>query len=135
MKPILCAKAATGGHLEVLKWLRGKGCNWTEKVLENATDNANLHIMRYAIENGCKWNPEWTLHDLENIDDQEKSLAASRHHRKVQTGTVHENFGEDFQWIIQRAHQQIADDKLAAEEKQRRKDEKERRAAQKRKAD
>ena len=91
--------------------------------------------MRYAIENGCKWNPEWTLHDSENIDDQEKSLAASRHHRKVQTGTVHENFGEDFQWIIQRAHQQIADDKLAAEEKQRRKDEKERRAAQKRKAD
>ena len=75
------------------------------------------------------------MHDLENIDDPQKCLAGFRHHEKVQTGTVHENFGEDLQWIIQRAHQQIADDKLAAEEKQRRKDEKERRAAQKRKAD
>ena len=76
------------------------------------------------------------MHQLENIDDQVASF--SPHFttiEKVQTGTVHENFGEDLQWIIQRAHQQIADDKLAAEEKQRRKDEKERRAAQKRKAD
>jgi hypothetical protein len=52
----------------------------------------------------------------------------------MRKGTVHENFGADFQWVIQRAHQKITDDKLAAEEKQRRKDDKQRRAAKKRKA-
>jgi|SaaInlV_125m_DNA_1040241.scaffolds.fasta_scaffold00220_1 hypothetical protein len=136
MTPILCAKAAASGHLEVLMWLRGKGCDWTVKVSKDATDHANLHITRYAIEHGCKWCPQWTLDQLENIDEGPQAFYAGYyHHEKVQTGTVHENFGEDLQWIIQRAHQQIIDDKLAAEEKQRRKDEKERRAAQKRKAD
>ena len=135
MKPILCAKAATGGHLEVLMWLRGKGCDWTVKVSKDATDHANLHITRYAIENRCKWCPQWTLDQLENIDEGPQAFYTGYyHHEKVQTGTVHENFGEDLQWIIQRAHQQIIDDKLAAEEKQRRKDEKERREAKKRKA-
>ena len=134
MKPILSAKAATCGHLEVLMWLRGKGCNWTEKVSKEATNNANLHITRFAIENGCRWNPERTLYLLENIGNLFGCLAAFHYDKKLQAGTVHEKFGEDLQWIIQRAHQQIADDKLAAEEKQRRKDEKERRAAKKRKA-
>ena len=135
MKPILCAKAATGGHLEVLKWLRREGCDWTGRVSKDATDNANLHITRYAIEAGCKWSPKSTLYDLEHIDNPQKCVAGFWHHEKLQAGTVHENFGEDLQWIIQRAHQQITDDELAAEEKQRRKDDKERRAAQKRKAD
>ena len=116
-------------------WLRGKGCNWTEKVSKEATNNANLHITRFAIENGCRWNPERTLYLLENIGNLFGCLAAFHYDKKLQAGTVHEKFGEDLQWIIQRAHQQIADDKLAAEEKQRRKDEKERRAAKKRKAD
>ena len=137
MKPILCAKAATGGHLEVLKWLRGKGCNWTEKVLKRRYRSCKPAHNAVRNRKWCKWCPQWTLDELENIDDRSASFLRRiiRHHEKVQTGTVHENFGEDLQWIIQRAHQQIIDDKLAAEEKQRRKDEKERRAAQKRKAD
>ena len=95
---------------------------------------ANMHVLRWVIENGCKWNPQWTLDQLEQIDDPHGTQVGLWHARHIRQGTVHENFGADFQWVIQRAHQQIADDKLAAEEKQRRKDEKERREAKKRKA-
>ena len=87
-----------------------------------------------GIENGCKWNPQWTLDQLEQIDTPHGTKVGAYHADHIKHGTVHENFGEDLQWVIQRAHQQITDDKLAAEEKQRRKDEKERREAKKRKA-
>ena len=97
-------------------------------------NRAQIHVLRWAIENGCKWNPQWTLDQLEQIDTPHGTKVGIWHARHIKHGTVHENFGEDLQWVIQRAHQQITDDKLAAEEKQRRKDEKERREAKKRKA-
>ena len=93
-----------------------------------------MHVLRWVIENGCKWDPQWTLDQLEQIDDPHGTQVGRLHAYHIRQGTVHENFGEDLQWVIQRAHQQITDDKLAAEEKQRRKDEKERREAKKRKA-
>ena len=137
--------AAGSGHLECLVYLKQRGCNVTPTTVKNALESANLHVLRWLIENGSKWEPQLTLdqlENLENIDDPQACSAGYVHHRKVQKGTVHENFGEDLQWIIQRAHQKITDDKLAAEEKQRHKDdkerlkdEKERRAAKKRKAD
>ena len=95
---------------------------------------AQIHVLRWVIENGGKWVPQWTLDQLEQIDDPHAPFVGKLHACHIKNGTVHENFGEDLQWVIQRAHQQITDDKLAAEEKQRRKDEKERREAKKRKA-
>ena len=80
----LCKKAAENGHLEVLKWLRGAGCNWDShtcayaalnghvEILKWAYKNGcplgkntgyiaasggNLDILKWAIENGCKWHP------------------------------------------------------------------------------
>ena len=107
----------------------------TPNVSRAALDHTNMHVLRWVIENGCKWNPQWTLDQLEQIDDPHATSVGVYHARNIRIGIVHENFGADFQWVIQRAHQKITDDKLAAEEKQRRKDEKERRAAKKRKAD
>ena len=129
--------AAKEGQLECIVYLRERGCNITPTVSKVSVSRAHLHVLRWAIENGGKWDPQWTLDQLEQIDNT--SIES-----KTQHGTeiglwhagniVHENFGEDLQWVIQRAHQKITDDKLAAEEKQRRKDEKERREAKKRKA-
>ena len=125
--------AAKEGHLECIVYLRERGCKMTPKVSKVSVNFARMHVLRWAIENGCKWVPQWTLDQLERIDTDETSVGIW-HSYHIKKGTVHENFGADFQWVIQRAHQQITDDKLAAEEKQRRKDDKERREAKKRKA-
>jgi len=128
-------EAAKWGHLECVVYLRERGCKMTPTVSKSALDHANMHVLRWVIENDCKWNPQWTLDQLEQIDTPHGTYVGQHHaHHKRIPCTVHENFGEDLQWVIQRAHQKITDDKLAAEEKQRRKDEKERRAAKKRKA-
>ena len=106
----------------------------TPNVSRAALDHTNMHVLRWVIENGCQWDPQWTLDQLEQIDDPHATSVGVYHARNIRIGIVHENFGADFQWAIQRAHQKITDDKPAAEEKQRRKDEKERREAKKRKA-
>jgi hypothetical protein len=125
--------AAERGHLECVVYLRERGCNITPTVSKVTVNHARMHVLRWAIENGCKWVPQWTLDQLEQIDSPETGVGRL-HACHIKNGTVHENFGADLQWVIQRAHQQITDDKLAAEEKQRRKDEKQRREAKKRKA-
>jgi hypothetical protein len=126
--------AAERGHLECVVYLRERGCNMTPTIAKAAVNIAQIHVLRWAIENGCKWVPQWTLDQLEQIDSPHGTKVGAYHADHIEHGTVHENFGEDLQWVIQRAHQQITDDKLAAEEKQRRKDEKQRREAKKRKA-
>jgi hypothetical protein len=125
--------AAKEGHLECVVYLRERGCNITPTVSKVTVNHARMHVLRWAIENGCKFDPQWTLDQLEQIDSPETGVGRL-HACHIKNGTVHENFGADLQWVIQRAHQQITDDKLAAEEKQRRKDEKQRREAKKRKA-
>ena len=127
-------QAAKGGHLECIVYLRERGCNITPNVSKVTVTFAQIHVLRWAIENGCKFDPQWTLDQLEQIDTPHGTKVGAYHADHIKNGTVRENFGADFQWVIQRAHQQITDDKLAAEEKQRRKDEKERREAKKRKA-
>jgi len=127
-------EAAKGGHLECVVYLRERGCKMTPNVSKVTVNFAQIHVLRWAIENSCKWNPQWTLDQLERIDDPHGTYVGRLHAYNMRKGTVHENFGADFQWVIQRAHQKITDDKLAAEEKQRRKDDKQRRAAKKRKA-
>ena len=126
--------AAQRGQLECVVYLRERGCKMTSTVSKATVNYAQLHVLRWAIENGGKWNPQWTLDQLEQIDDPHGTEVGKHHAIHVRIGTVHVNFGADLQWVIQRAHQKITDDKLAAEEKQRRKDEKERREAKKRKA-
>ena len=127
-------QAAAGGHLECVVYLRERGCKMTPNVSKETVNNAFMHVLRWVIENGYRWDPQWTLDQLEQIDDPHATSVGACHAHHIENGTVHENFCADLQWVIQRAHQQITDDRLAAEEKQRRKDMKERRAAKKRKA-
>lgn len=48
-------QAAKEGHLEVLKWLRERGCpwDWDAMTCAHADDGAHLDVLRWARENGC----------------------------------------------------------------------------------
>jgi hypothetical protein len=53
---LLCAYAARGGHLEVLKWARENGCPWDEKTCAHAARGGHLKVLKWARENGCPWD-------------------------------------------------------------------------------
>lgn len=45
--------AAGGGHLEVVKWLRARGCPWTSIATYGAAEQGHLEVLEWALENGC----------------------------------------------------------------------------------
>ena len=52
----LCALAAQGGHLEVLKWLHENGYPWNEDTCELAARHGHLGVLQWARANGCPWD-------------------------------------------------------------------------------
>jgi hypothetical protein len=52
----VCSFAAKGGHLEVLKWLHENGCPWNELTCYYAASNGHLEVLKWLHENGCPWN-------------------------------------------------------------------------------
>jgi hypothetical protein len=53
---LLCSEAAKGGHLHVVKYLRGIGCEWDGSTCQNAAESGSLAVLKYAHENGCTWS-------------------------------------------------------------------------------
>ena len=51
-----CSGAAYGGHLECLKYAHDKGCPWDWLTCSNAAYNGHLKFLKYARENGCPWD-------------------------------------------------------------------------------
>jgi len=51
-----CAYAARGGHLEVLKWLRGQGCEWDSYTCAEAALGGHLEVLKWARSQGCEWD-------------------------------------------------------------------------------
>lgn len=54
--PLVCSEAAGCGQLEVLKWARKIGCEWTVEVCIRAASHDHLGVLQWARENGCEWN-------------------------------------------------------------------------------
>jgi hypothetical protein len=46
-----CA-AATKGHLELLQWLRARGCPWDWRATYHAAENNHMHVLRWMAANG-----------------------------------------------------------------------------------
>jgi hypothetical protein len=53
----LCAHAASGGHLELLKWLRSHGCEWG-RTITAAARRGHIAIVQYAIGANCPLSSE-----------------------------------------------------------------------------
>ena len=45
-----CARAAGGGHLEVLKWLRAEGCPWSLWACEWAAWGGHQEVMKWLLD-------------------------------------------------------------------------------------
>jgi hypothetical protein len=54
-----CLYAAAYGHLHVLKWARENGCKWDSRTCSHAAIYGHLHVLQWARENGCDWD-SWT---------------------------------------------------------------------------
>jgi len=48
--------AARGGHLELVKHLREKGCEWDERTCAAAASEGHVHVLEYLRTNGCPWD-------------------------------------------------------------------------------
>jgi hypothetical protein len=55
-----CEAAATGGHLELLKWARSQGAEWGPETCSQAASHGHLDILKYARDSDpqCPWTRE-----------------------------------------------------------------------------
>ena len=53
-----CCYAAFHGHLEVMKWLRAKGCPWGNQTSYRAAEGGHLEVLQWmrAQDPPCPWN-------------------------------------------------------------------------------
>ena len=47
-----------GGNLELVQWLRGKGCAWNKHTCQLAVAGGHVEVLRWARENGCPWDAD-----------------------------------------------------------------------------
>ena len=47
-----CARAANGGHLEVLQWLHANGCQWDAHTCSSAAEGGHLEMLQWLRANG-----------------------------------------------------------------------------------
>jgi hypothetical protein len=61
------ARAAEGGDLDVVKWLRVElNCDWNSETCSRAAQKGHLHVLKWAHENGCEWDGRTVKAALQN---------------------------------------------------------------------
>jgi hypothetical protein len=69
-----CARAAKGGHLHVLKFLRQNGCEWDGRTRILATRSNHYETIEYVEENGCPLEYDTDDSELDGeVSDSEES--------------------------------------------------------------
>lgn len=59
----IACSAATGRHMEVLKWLcDDQGCDLSELVFESAAEGGSLEILEYLKAQDCPWDKDIILY-------------------------------------------------------------------------
>jgi hypothetical protein len=48
----VCANAAENGNLEMLQWLRERGCPWNNYVCRSASELCHEEMLQWIHENG-----------------------------------------------------------------------------------
>lgn len=52
---------AEKGNLEVMQWLRSRGCPWDESACSAAAGNGHLEMLQWLREHKCPWDSQTTL--------------------------------------------------------------------------
>ena len=55
-KKRFCEQMTRNGNVELVKFLRGRGCPWDEMTCWRAAEYGHLECLKYARENGCPWD-------------------------------------------------------------------------------
>ena len=63
-------RAALGGNIKVLKWLKFNNCPMTDKAFVNAAKNGSMEVMKWFVEIRCYWN-ENVFYEAAKHDDLE----------------------------------------------------------------
>ena len=78
----VCAAAGQYGRLDVLKWLREKGCPWDERTTALAECNGHLELLEWAWSKGCDYvprsRPNLPNHVRERLVEFKKRLRESQ---------------------------------------------------------
>ena len=56
---LACYLAAKNGQIECLKYAHENGCRWNKQTCSYAAEYGHLGCLKYAHEHGCPWD-EWT---------------------------------------------------------------------------
>lgn len=54
----VCASAASGGHLALLKYCWAHRCPWNEYTCELAAEGGHLEVLKWARSKGCPWDED-----------------------------------------------------------------------------
>jgi choline dehydrogenase-like flavoprotein len=65
-KCIDCSHAAEKGHLECLKYAHENGCKWDNYTCSRSAEHGNLECLKYAHENGCEWDDDTCTYAARN---------------------------------------------------------------------
>ena len=57
-RQIKCKDIAYEGSLNILKWARENGCKWDASTCTHAALGGHLDVLMWARENGCEWNSD-----------------------------------------------------------------------------
>jgi hypothetical protein len=53
----ICTSAASGGHLEIIRWARREGLPWDDFTPSEAAKGGHLECLKWLRENGCPLRP------------------------------------------------------------------------------
>ena len=65
-KGVVCSLAASGGHLECLRYAHEHGCPWKADTCTYAARQGRLECLRYAHEHSCPWDADTCAQAADN---------------------------------------------------------------------
>jgi hypothetical protein len=68
--PDLCTTAAWRGCMDMLQYLRSHDYRWNRDTCFAASSNGHLQILKWCVENGCDWEPQFCLRVTECPETQ-----------------------------------------------------------------
>ncbi len=95
LTPEVFSAAISSGNLKMAKWLRERGCPWSEEAFFVAAEKGKREILDWLLRHGCPWNSEIYLH-AQNI----RVLEWLRKNNCPWTSFLSQRFGDRWEWEV-----------------------------------